>query len=498
MNFLKTILLVLFAVQSIAQKPAAKSGLKNMTREEYIETYSRWAVWEMYEYNIPASITIAQGILESGSGNSELSKQANNHFGIKCHKNWEGLKFYMDDDTIGECFRVYPTALESFRDHSLFLRTRSRYSPLFELDRTDFEGWARGLKAAGYATNPKYADMLIQSIEDFDLFKFDLYPDPRPKADKVATATKIKGKGGDIVIENLDSVYTINGRKCVKINSEFSVTELSAKYGLTIEKLYKYNDIASEEMLDTGLYFFLEKKQNYAVEEFHKVKPGESMFQIAQLYGVKLQKLYDLNKMAKYMQPLVEQVLNLKNDRDSSPFVRTYYDVITERNLLIEEKKQRELKRRAGVDKALAEQRYRLQIEALKVKNQEEEIKISDLQYQIQKLKEEQEKYKRNKEYRAKEIEKMKTETEEKPVEKVPEFIQINTGNPNRPTDTLYKAVTRTNPKTGMIYHVVGLGETLYSLARKYSVTVEEIKSWNGLEENALKLGQELMIDQKK
>ena len=243
-----------------------------MTKEQYIESYSRWAIWEMYEYGIPASITLAQGLLESSIGNSPLAKDANNHFGIKCHNTWDGLKYYMDDDSAQECFRVYPTVLESFRDHSLFLRTRSRYSPLFELDKQDFIAWAKGLKACGYATNPKYSEILIKSIEDMELFRFDDYPDPRPLS-KIPPPIPTPSAPSDtsIRITPVNEIQTINGRKCVKVNQGFNVAELSLKYDVSLEKLYKYNDITSEEMLDTGMYFFIEKKQNEAQEEnrFH-------------------------------------------------------------------------------------------------------------------------------------------------------------------------------------------------------------------------------------
>ncbi len=146
---------------------------QRITPEEYIQTYKDIAMREMRDHKIPASITLAQGLLESGAGNSALAREAKNHFGIKCHKGWEGDTYIMDDDEKNECFRKYDNAEESFVDHSLFLTTRSRYAALFDLDITDYEGWARGLKAAGYATNPKYAQLLIDRIKLYDLAKYD-------------------------------------------------------------------------------------------------------------------------------------------------------------------------------------------------------------------------------------------------------------------------------------------------------------------------------------
>ena len=142
--------------------------------EDYILNYKDVAIDKMRVYGIPASITLAQGILESGSGNSELARKANNHFGIKCHKDWKGKTFHMDDDAKNECFRKYKSPDESYRDHSLFLTTRDRYADLFELDITDYRGWARGLKKAGYATNPKYPQLLIKIIEENRLYEFDI------------------------------------------------------------------------------------------------------------------------------------------------------------------------------------------------------------------------------------------------------------------------------------------------------------------------------------
>ena len=139
----------------------------------YIKKFAPAAVKNMRFYKIPASITLAQGVLESGYGESTLAKRANNHFGIKCHKEWRGRSIRHDDDEEDECFRSYKNPLKSYRDHSLFLVDRNRYNSLFKLKRKDYKGWAKGLKAAGYATDPKYAEKLISLIERFNLTRFD-------------------------------------------------------------------------------------------------------------------------------------------------------------------------------------------------------------------------------------------------------------------------------------------------------------------------------------
>jgi flagellum-specific peptidoglycan hydrolase FlgJ len=169
------------------------TSVDRITRQEYVSTYAPAAVQEMLISGVPASITLAQGILESGDGNSVLAKVARNHFGIKCHGLWEGEKYYHDDDAKGECFRVYPTVFDSYRDHSEFLRTRDRYADLFKLKLTDYKGWAHGLKSAGYATNPKYPELLIKIIEENDLTQYDRMTKPpksgekQPKEPRVAT-----------------------------------------------------------------------------------------------------------------------------------------------------------------------------------------------------------------------------------------------------------------------------------------------------------------------
>lgn len=192
---------------------------------EYINTYKDIAMKEMREFKIPASITLAQGIIESTSGNSDLTKRSNNHFGIKCHKGWEGDHTFHDDDEKGECFRVYKDPLNSYRDHSLFLTTRSRYANLFTLKDGDYVGWAQGLSEAGYATDRRYPAKLIGLIEKFDLHKYDaeVLGIPFVKVENVSMVQHIVIKG--------DTLYNI-----------------SKRYGLTVEELKKINELGSSDI----------------------------------------------------------------------------------------------------------------------------------------------------------------------------------------------------------------------------------------------------------
>lgn len=190
----------------------------------YIEEFAPIAVKEMHLYNIPASITLAQGILESNSGNSELSRRSNNHFGIKCHTNWEGEKVYHDDDELGECFRKYQYVETSFKDHSLFLSQRKRYAFLFEYGTSDYKSWARGLQKAGYATDKRYPEKLIKIIEDYELYKFD-------KASK---------KGFDLTEKEED---TTNYNSYYKVVAGDTLYSISKKFGITVEALKKLNNL---------------------------------------------------------------------------------------------------------------------------------------------------------------------------------------------------------------------------------------------------------------
>jgi len=218
-----------------------KPPSKNITYKEtvilYIENYSLIAKEEMLQYGIPASITLAQGILESGAGRGELSAKSNNHFGIKCHKGWTGGRVYHDDDKLQECFRKYKDPKYSFRDHSLFLTQRSRYNDLFKHKKDDYKSWAKGLKKAGYATDPKYPDKLIRIIETYELFVYDedvLGKKKSKKKEKKSSNIK------SYVVEKGDTLYSI-----------------SRKFNLTVDTLKTYNDLDSNT-IDVGQVLYLE------------------------------------------------------------------------------------------------------------------------------------------------------------------------------------------------------------------------------------------------
>ncbi len=266
----------------------------------YIKTYSSIAIDNQSRYNIPASITLAQALLESGAGRGRLATEGNNHFGIKCH-DWKGKKIYHNDDLIGECFRRYKDPSESYRDHSLFLSGRSRYSQLFNLRPDDYAGWAKGLQQCGYATDRQYANKLIRLIEDYKLYEFD------------NTKTgPIKHKGlpswyvPQQVFRNNDLLYII-------VRKGDTPELLDKDLDFSWRKLRKYNELPKHYTLQDGDIIYLEKKNRKAAsnQRFHQVKPGESMYQIAQRYGIRIKSLYKMNRKNETYIPSVGDIISL-------------------------------------------------------------------------------------------------------------------------------------------------------------------------------------------
>ena len=256
---------------------------RNKQYEDYIKKYRELAVEEMKKYHIPASITLAQGLLESGAGQSALARKSNNHFGIKCGSDWYGKTVSHDDDARGECFRAYKHPKDSYEDHSKFLAGRPRYASLFKLNITDYKGWARGLKKAGYATNPRYADQLIGIIELYELYKYD---------DKNYLKWIKKNP-------NPHQTYIANGLLYIVVRAGDSWKSISQEFDISQKKLRKYNDLYKGYALQVGDILYLEKKNKKADKEHivHVLRAGESMYSISQKYGIRLKNLYKLNKM---------------------------------------------------------------------------------------------------------------------------------------------------------------------------------------------------------
>ena len=287
---MKKFLLALLLTFVIGLQASAQTRLY----QQYIERYRDIAIEQMLKWKVPASITLAQGLLESAAGQSSLATNGNNHFGIKCH-GWTGRTIYRDDDRRNECFRAYGSAYESFEDHSRFLATGQRYKGLFSLKTTDYKGWARGLKAAGYATNPRYAQSLIDIIENYNLSQYD-----RAKS----YDSFIVGHARDASTPGhpLHPIYIFNKNYYLYARQGDTFSSLADEIGISRRRLARYNERDKHDRLEPGEIIWLKKKQKKAPKEYkkvpHVVQAGESMYSIAQKYGIRLESLYKLNHLS--------------------------------------------------------------------------------------------------------------------------------------------------------------------------------------------------------
>lgn len=295
-------------------------------RAAYIKKYKATAVKKMKEHGIPASITLAQGILESGAGKSSLAVKANNHFGIKCHKDWKGRTFIMDDDEKNECFRKYRSADQSFEDHSQFLTTRDRYAFLFEYKVTDYKKWAHGLKKAGYATNPKYAQLLIKVIEDNNLDRFDKIRNIKDLIDdepKIAIAESLS-KYPEYMDETTEDfhpisisatnrvVYETNRVEYILALQQDSWEVIAEEFGFYTKQILDFNSANKKIVLNPSDRVYLEKKNKKAKVLFHIVQQGETLQSISQKYAVRSKSIKKRNKIKRNESLIAGQRLKLR------------------------------------------------------------------------------------------------------------------------------------------------------------------------------------------
>lgn len=336
----KTVALLLLIMVGFGSVNAQEQTQERpMTRAEYVEKYKSIAIAHMKRFGIPASITMAQGILESGAGNSELARKSNNHFGIKCKKYWTGAKVYHDDDAKGECFRAYPTVEASYEDHAKFLDESPRYDSLFAYPSDDYRSWARGLKACGYATAPDYAERLVKIIENMKLYLLDQEGKSSPatpttpttegskvepkqttenaiyesKSESAPKANAIKETSVAVSDERVNPNafrVTVNSHKGYGVYRANHTSYVVAKEGDTFESIGKifeisssllrsFNDVSKDEKLTKGSIVYIERKQTQWLGNAmqHKVAKNETIYSLSQLYGIRLHSLLQLNKM---------------------------------------------------------------------------------------------------------------------------------------------------------------------------------------------------------
>lgn len=306
----------------LANAIALASHAQRMTPEQYVLAYKDMAMLEMRRTGVPASITLAQGILESESGNSILVKKSNNHFGIKCKSNWKGESVSHDDDELGECFRSYKNWEDSYKDHSDFLKNSSRYASLFLLDPNDYKSWAKGLKNAGYATNPKYPDLLIKCVENYNLQQYTNFAldetyvinfQPSSEQSTVTlTQPEIQETVSNTIVtpapeselpkQGYELLQTINGSKVIFVKKGTSWLSVAMANNMSLSKLLAMNDRESDGLTEKDQYIFLEKKKKEGEQLFVTVKEGETLFDISQAHGIQLKSLCKLNGMEEQQQ----------------------------------------------------------------------------------------------------------------------------------------------------------------------------------------------------
>ena len=284
-------------------------GQQRMTRQEYIDKYKDAAIQYMKTHGIPASITLAQGCLESADGNSDLAVKANNHFGIKCHNDWKGPTYYKKGDDPGKsCYRKYRNASESFKDHSDFLRYGQRYAFLFDLEITDYKGWSHGLKKAGYATDPKYAQKLIKIIEDYRLYSFDRELSAKaeenrnilpPSPNEIMKVMELNPARTSLLYKysRNRTIYQRNGVPYILAGDMDTYESLAEEYNLFTKELLRYNDLKDPVDLVPGTVVYLQRKKAKAQKhmEIHIAVDGDTYYDIAQKYGVRMKKLFKYN-----------------------------------------------------------------------------------------------------------------------------------------------------------------------------------------------------------
>ncbi|MDB5206311.1 MAG: LysM peptidoglycan-binding protein [Flavisolibacter sp.] len=400
MNPMKQVKFVLLFVTAFASQSLFAQS--RATIEAYILKYRDIAIEEMQRTGVPASITLAQGVHETGAGTSNLVLKSNNHFGIKCKTEWEGEKVYHDDDARGECFRKYNDPTISYRDHSDFLRTRSYYSSLFNLDPTDYEAWAFGLKKAGYATNPKYPQILIKLIRDYNLQDYTLVALGRKQKE---VASPDWAKNAEVFTEPEvafavsktvypQGIFKINDTKVIFIAKGTSYLKVAEEADISLSRLLDFNDMKDGDVAPTDGLLFLQRKRKTGVNETHVVSSGETLYDIAQAEGIRLESLLQYNFLMPGVQVEAGEKLYLTETAPAMPKLAPQKPAFT------------------------------------------------------------------------------------KAVYKTPETAMV------------------ANTEEDYLLHVVQPKETVYSIAKKYEAGIEDVKKWNELSTNDLKIGQQVRIKQ--
>ncbi|MDG1756583.1 MAG: LysM peptidoglycan-binding domain-containing protein [Bacteroidia bacterium] len=445
---------------------------QKQTPTQYIDRYKELAIIEMHRSGVPASITLSQGVLESSSGNSRLAKFANNHFGIKCKGNWTGKTIYANDDAPDECFRAYGSVLESYKDHSDFLRKNWRYHELFELKITDYKGWCHGLRKAGYATNPQYGKILINLIERYELYQYDTRKLPKKK-------TPEEGE-------------KINGVP-VKIASKYeTVRSIANENYLKDKHIRKWNDLPRDEEIKTGEIVYLKPKRRRGSEQKHIVTSSDNMRSISQTYGIKLKHLYKKNRMETGTEPKEGEVLYMHKKRASDDPIKTE----VQRPNWEEEKKfiNPSAENQRIIDSTQFNNPGAINKVTIKVPDFHIIVKGNNIYRIAEKyhvLEEDILKWNPNLNPNAMRIgQKIILKEELSSSNNLREEDDIKEKLSNEETEKIQKTIV----VDGTMTHIVVKGDTLYNICKRYSVTIEQLKQWNNIENITIQIGQKLIV----
>jgi LysM repeat protein len=469
-------------------------------KQAYVEKYKLMAIENMHRTGVPASITLAQGLLESGVGQSPLAIEANNHFGIKCHKEWTGPTYTMDDDEKDECFRKYESALDSYLDHAAFLKSRPRYGELFKLEITDYKGWAHGLKAAGYATNPNYAPLLIKQIEELGLADYDrVNPTQlaalqgKKKDEKPVEAVETPSAQASIAqIPCQEGVFKYNKVKVVCAKSGDSPLSIAETYGLYPWQILKYNDLAEEVRFREGELVYIEAKRKRAEVDQHVVGEYESVRDLSQRYGISTSAIRRKNQLRAAEEFAAGETAYFVQKRADKPKVRSLAEIETLRSE--RDRKEAAMKKPATppVVKSKSAPAYAAPVEKA---NTKPTVAVAETGSSLE-----------IKQPEAKEAELKATEVIETVRKPNPEATKpASAATPaEAKTDSVGEKVSSDaqsakteSPKAGskeIKKHTVVKGDTLFNISRRYGITVAELKELNKMQTNDISLGMELIV----
>ncbi|MDP2188060.1 MAG: glucosaminidase domain-containing protein [Sphingobacteriaceae bacterium] len=470
-------------------------------KQAYVEKYKLMAIENMHRTGVPASITLAQGLLESGVGQSPLAIEANNHFGIKCHKEWTGPTFTMDDDEKDECFRKYPSALDSYLDHAAFLKSRPRYAELFKLEITDYKGWAHGLKAAGYATNPNYAPLLIKQIEELGLADYDrVNPTQlaalqgKKKDEKPVEAVETPSAQASIAqIPCQEGVFKYNKVKVVCAKAGDSPLSIAETYGLYPYQILKFNDLAEEVRFREGELVYIEAKRKRAEVAQHVVGEYESVRDLSQRYGISTSAIRRKNQLRAAEEFAAGETAYFVQKRADKPKVRSLAEIETLRSE--RDRKEAAMKKPATppVVKSKSAPAYAAPVEKATPKPNAAVAEMGNsLEIKQPEVKEAAPKPTKAAEPTTKPTpEPTKPAVTSTPASSKGDSVGEKVSSDTQPTKVdAPKAPASKEVKK----HTVVKGDTLFNISRRYGLTVAELKELNKMQTNDISLGMELIV----